>query len=198
MKQKHELANKEWEVMMTEKTLELNKVFDDRIKIMEKRLITEKEEMMDAMAQEINEIDKKNKLGKQMILEEKKKLEVELESHGRISRALDSNLSAVALEAKALSKYQNNIKEMIIVDLNEMRKSLLTSVNSGLIGKIKALTDELATSEARYVALKRMSLIRLLPLSKMLHSYHIIRICIIKCCVVFFAIYLHSCTSTIM
>ena len=150
MKQKHEQANKEWEALMTEKTSELNKVSDDRMKIIEKRLITEKEEMMDAMAQEINEIDKKNKLEKQIILEKNKKLEVELVSHGRITRALGGNLSAIALEAKALSKFQNNIKEMIIVDLNEMRKSLSTSVNSGLAGRIKALTDELATSEARY------------------------------------------------
>ena len=182
---------------MKEKTLELNKASDDKIKIMEKRLIIEKEEMMDAMAQEINEIDKKNKFEKQIIIEEKKKLEVELVSHGRVTRALGGNLSAVASEVKALSKYQNNVKEMIIVDLNDMRKSLLTSVNSGLIGKIKALTDELATSEARYMSFNRISLIRL-PLSKMSHSYHMIRNCIIKCFAIFATVYLHSCTSTTM
>lgn len=153
---------------MKEKTLELNKASDDKIRIMEKRLTIEKEEMMDAMAQEINEIDKKNKLEKQIILDEKSQLELELVSHGRVTRALGGNLSTVASEVRALSKYQNNVKEMIIVDLNDMRKSLLSSVNSGLISKIKALTDELATSEARYMSFKRMSLIRL-PLSKMLH-----------------------------
>ena len=49
MKLQHEQANMEWEMMMTEKTLELNKAADERVKLVERRLETEKEEMMDAM-----------------------------------------------------------------------------------------------------------------------------------------------------
>ena len=68
MKSQHKQATKDWQVVMTEKTSELNKLSDERIKLLEKRLETEKEEMMDAMAQEIDQIEKTNKIEMQTLI----------------------------------------------------------------------------------------------------------------------------------
>jgi hypothetical protein len=149
MKSQHKQATKDWQVVMTEKTSELNKLSDERIKLLEKRLETEKEEMMDAMAQEIDQIEKTNKIDMQTLLEEKKKLEAEFLSSGTVTKALSGNLSAIASQARVLSKQQKEAKEMMIVDLNEMKKTLLASFSDGLINKVKTLTVELASCEAR-------------------------------------------------
>ena len=149
MKSQHKQATKDWQVVMTEKTSELNKLSDERIKLLEKRIETEKEEMMDAMAQEIDHIEKSNKIEMLILLEEKKKLEGEFLSSGTVTKALNVNLSAIASQARALSKQQKEAKEMMIVDLNEMKKYLLASFSDGLIKKVKILTVELASCEAR-------------------------------------------------
>ena len=149
MKSQHKQATKDWQVVMTEKTSELNKLSDERIKLLEKRLETEKEEMMDAMAQEIDQIEKTNKIEMQTLLDEKKKLEAEFISSGTVTKALSGNLSAIASQARALSKQQKEAKEMMIVDLHEMKKSLLASFSDGLVKKVKNLTVELASCEAR-------------------------------------------------
>ena len=149
MKLQHEQANMEWEMMMTEKTLELKKEADERVKMVERRLETEKEEMMDAMAQEVDEIEKTKEKERKALLEEKRKLEAEVAMSGSITKTLAKNLSSIADKTSSLSRYQNEMNEKTIRDLNEMRKSLHASFNSGLIEKLKALNNELVVSDTR-------------------------------------------------
>lgn len=149
MKLQHEQANMEWEMMMTEKTLELKKEADERVKMVERRLETEKEEMMDAMAQEVDEIEKTKEKERKSLLEEKRKLEAEVAMSGSITKTLAKNLSSIADKTSSLSRYQSEMNEKTIRDLNDMRKSLQASFNSGLLDKLKALNNELVVSDTR-------------------------------------------------
>ena len=149
MKLQHEQANMEWEMMMTEKTLELNKAADERVKLVERRLETEKEEMMDAMAQEVDEIEKAKDKERRALLDEKKKLEAEVALSGNMTKSIVKNLSAVATKAQSLGRFQKEMNEKIIRDLNEMRKTLQFTMNNGLLEKLKSLKDDLAVSETR-------------------------------------------------
>lgn len=139
----------EWEMMMTEKTLELKKEADERVKMVERRLETEKEEMMDAMAQEVDEIEKTKEKERKSLLEEKRKLEAEVAMSGSITKTLAKNLSSIADKTSSLSRYQSEMNEKTIRDLNDMRKSLQASFNSGLLDKLKALNNELVVSDTR-------------------------------------------------
>lgn len=150
MKLQHEQANMEWEMMMTEKTLELNKAADERVKLVERRLETEKEEMMDAMAQEVDEIEKAKDKERRTLLDEKKKLEAEVALSSNVTKSIGKNLTAVAVKAQSLGRYQKEMNEMVMRDLNEMRKTLQFTMNNGLLEKLKTLKNDLAVSDMRY------------------------------------------------
>ena len=149
MRLEHEKAAMEWEMVMSERTIELNSAADARVKSLERKLETEKEEMMDAMALEVDEIEKAKDKERQVLLSEKRELERQVALSINLTKALGSRLSNVSNKSRNLIRFNQELNEKTIKDLNEMRKSMQLVFSHTMIDKLKSVGDELHRSEVR-------------------------------------------------
>ena len=149
MRLEHEKAAMEWEMVMSERTIELNSAADARVKSLERKLETEKEEMMDAMALEVDEIEKAKDKERQVLLSEKRELERQVALSVNLTKALGSRLSNVSNKSRNLIRFNQELNEKTIKDLNEMRKSMQLVFSHTMIDKLKSVGDELHRSEVR-------------------------------------------------
>ena len=149
MRLEHEKAAMEWEMVMSERTIELNSAADARVKSLERKLETEKEEMMDAMALEVDDIEKAKDKERQVLLSEKRELERQVALSINLTKALGSRLSNVSNKSRNLIRFNQELNEKTIKDLNEMRKSMQLVFSHTMIDKLKSVGDELHRSEVR-------------------------------------------------
>ena len=149
MKLQHEISNMEWEMLMSERTIEINRAAEEKIKTIESRLETEKEEMMDAMALEVDEIEKTKDQERLKLIEEKKALEAEVAQSSNLTKALGKKLNSIANKSRNLLRFQRELNEKTIRDLNEMRKNMQVNFSYAVLDKLRGLAEELAISELR-------------------------------------------------
>ena len=149
MKLQHEKSNMEWEMLMSERTIEINRAAEEKIKTIESRLETEKEEMMDAMALEVDEIEKTKDQERLKLIEEKKALEAEVAQSSNLTKALGKKLNSIANKSRNLLRFQRELNEKTIRDLNEMRKNMQVNFSYAVLDKLRGLAEELAISELR-------------------------------------------------
>ena len=149
MKLQHEKSNMEWEMLMSERTIEINRAAEEKIKTIESRLETEKEEMMDAMALEVDEIEKTKDQERLKLIEEKKALEAELAQSSNLTKTLGKKLNSIANKSRNLLRFQRELNEKTIRDLNEMRKNMQVNFSYAVLDKLRGLAEELAISELR-------------------------------------------------
>ena len=139
----------EWEMVMSERTIELNSAADARVKSLERKLETEKEEMMDAMALEVDEIEKAKDKERQVLLSEKRELERQVALSSNLTKSLGQRLTAVSNKSRNLIKFNVELNEKTMKDLNDMRKSMQLVFSNTMIDKLKSVGEELNRSEVR-------------------------------------------------
>lgn len=136
---------------------EFDKEKGEAVKEVEERMEGEKEEMMEALAQEVDDVEtaKNEELqALQTSLAEvqataasaEKRLAVVQQSSGAIFAGM-KNTSA---ELAALSKEKENLKLITKQQLNEMKQTIKASFGGALLGKIKAVNDDLAFMTSKY------------------------------------------------
>jgi hypothetical protein len=130
MKKEIERATIDSEKRLTAKTFEMTNLADTRVKEVETRLETEKEEMMEAMAQEVDEIEKSKDEEKAAILAEKETLLLNLAASANVTRAVTTNLSKIRTKFSNLVRDQRNLSTATSKDLSDMKQAM-----ANLLGK---------------------------------------------------------------
>lgn len=130
---------------------------DGAVKEVEMRMEGEKEEMMEALAQEVDDVETAKNEEIQTLqasLEEVKtsaaKAEKKLIAVKQSSGAIMSGMRTTGAELAALAKEKETLRQTTKQQLNEMKQTIKASFGGALLGKIKAVNDDLAFMTAKY------------------------------------------------
>lgn len=136
---------------------EFDKEKGEVVKEVEARMEGEKEELMDALAQEVDDVESAKNAEIQTMktsLDElqttaanaEQKLAVVRQSSG----AIFAGMKNTGAELAALAKEKDNLKMTTKQQLNEMKQMIKASFGGALLGKIKAVNDDLSFMTAKY------------------------------------------------
>lgn len=119
-------------------------------KAMEERMEAEKDEMMDAMAQEVDELEKTTAAEKAQLLAEKEALQKKLSILQQLTKSLSAGFNKLQSSGAALKKSHSAISKDVRRELNDFGASLKSYFTAGIVGKLQGVIDESTEINKKY------------------------------------------------
>jgi kinesin family protein C2/C3 len=123
----------------------------------ETRMEAEKEEMMEALAQEVDDVESsKNeeieglKARAEQLASNAKRAEDRLVAVKQSSGAIISGMRGASDEVLALKREKEQLKQLTKQQMNEMKQAIKASFGGALMGKMKAMNDDLSFMTVKY------------------------------------------------
>lgn len=140
----------EAEGLVAAKTRELNEAAEKRLKDAQVKLEAEKEEMMEALSQEVEEIEVTKKREIDQLGVQIGDLRKKLESSTSFKGQLQGYVVKVAKRNRQLSKEYKKLQTSTAKDLEDMKYAMKSVLSGSLMSKLKGMDDEMKVISTRY------------------------------------------------
>ena len=121
-----------------------------QMKEMETKFEAEKEEMMEAMAQEVDDIEKAKETQRTTLEAEKEALQKSLAASSNSTKAVQSNLAILRKKMSGTKDGYRNFATAAKKDLQDMKQELMASLQGSLLGRCRKLEEMLKDIQEKY------------------------------------------------